>query len=97
MGLQEGNRGEAEMDRDVRLLSVLFDAGEERWRTVEEAAPESFEEPLEDWPIEGPRTVLDGLQQMRRQGLNWSDLHNQWVSRPGVSVSDRSVHQHASF
>ena len=64
---------------------------------MEEAAPEVFEEPFEDWPIEGPRTVLHSLRTLRRQGDSWLDLHERWLSRSGVSRSDRSVHEHQSL
>ena len=53
--------------RDVRVLPVLYDAGDERWRTLQEAIGELEEVEFEDFPLlSGPRTMFLDLRPMRR-------------------------------
>ena len=69
--LLEPGGGKKEEARDVRVLPVLFDSAEERWRTIAEALPESDEIEYDDFPLTGPRTVLRDLRQLRRAGLDF--------------------------
>ena len=84
-------------ERDVRVLDVIYDSADERWRTIEELVPEVHEEPFDDWPIEGPRTINYSLKQLRRQGESWLDAHERWVRRSGISSSDRAIHEHQAL
>ena len=71
--------------RDVRVLPVLYDAGDERWRTLQEAIGELEEVEFEDFPLlSGPRTMFLDLRQMRRSGLDFLLQHEAWLKKSGV-------------
>ena len=90
--------GEREAEeQDVRILPVLFDTAEERWRTILEAVPDFLEVDFDDFPLQGPRTILHDARQLRRLGLDFVQHHEGWVKKSGVRHSDRSVHEHASI
>ena len=40
-------------ERDLRILPVIFDSAEERWRTVSEAVPEFEDVEFDDYPLQG--------------------------------------------
>ena len=83
--------------KDVRVLPVLFDAGDERWRTLQEAMGELEEVEFEDFPLQGPRTMFRDLRQLRRSRLDFLLHHEAWLKKSGVRTTDRSVHEHASI
>ena len=92
------SEGEAEeRPKDVRVLQVLFDSAEERWRTLAEALVEHEEVDFEDFPLQGPRTLLRDTRQLRRMGMDFVQHHESWIRKSGVRSSDRSVHEHASL
>ncbi|CAE6955819.1 unnamed protein product [Symbiodinium sp. CCMP2592] len=95
--LLEPGSDRREETRDVRVLPVLFDSAEERWRTIAEALPESDEIEYDDFPLTGPRTVMRDLRQLRRAGLDFVQHHESWIKKSGVRSTDRSVHEHASI
>ena len=37
------------------------------------------------------------LRQMRRQGLNFLQQHEDWVKKAGARANDRSIHEHAAL
>ena len=84
-------------DKDVRVLPVMFDASDERWRTLTEAFPEYEEVDYEDFPLSGPRTLYRDVRQLRRLGFDFVQHHESWVRKSGVRSSDRSVHEHSSI
>lgn len=84
-------------EKDVRVLSVLFDTAEERWRTVHEAVPDFEEIDYDDFPLQGPRTITHDTRQLRRLGFDFAQHHKSWVKKSGVRVSDRSVHEHSAI
>ena len=84
-------------DRDVRVLPVLFDTAEERWRTLAEAMPDYDEIEYEDFPLQGPRTMFRDLRQLRRLGMSFIQHHESWMRKSGVRTSDRSIHEHSSL
>ena len=86
-----------ERAKDVRLLEVLFDSSEERWRTLSEAVIEYQEVEFEDYPLAGPRTLLRDARQLRRNGMDFIQHHESWLRKSGVRSSDRSVHEHAAL
>ena len=83
-------------ERDVRILPVVFDSGDERFRTVSEAVAEFDEVEFDDFPLQGPRTILHDCRQLRRMGLDFLLHHDAWLKKSGVRASDRSVHEHSS-
>ena len=90
----ENHKGD---DKDVRVLPVMYDTAEERWRTLAEAMPEIEEVDFDDFPLSGPRTICRDLKQLRRLGFDWVQHHESWIRKSGVRVSDRSVHEHSSI
>ena len=68
--IQAGRSVELVQERDVRILPVIFDSAEERWRTVAEAVPEYEEIDFDDFPLQGPRTVRHDTRQLRRLGMD---------------------------
>ena len=89
--------GEAAEERDLRVLPIIFDSADERWRTLSEAVPEYEELDFEDFPLQGPRTVYHDVRQLRRQGLDWIQHHESWLKKSGVRLTDRSVHEHSAI
>ena len=83
-------------EKDIRVLSVLFDSAEERWRTLAEAAPDLEEADYDDFPLNGPRTLYHDIRQLRRLGMDFVQHHESWVKKSGVRNTDRSVYEHAS-
>ncbi|CAK9091403.1 Protease PrsW (Protease responsible for activating sigma-W) [Durusdinium trenchii] len=83
-------------ERDLRILPVIFDSAEERWRTVSEAVPEFEDVEFDDYPLQGPRTVSHDTRQLRRLGLDFVQHHESWLKKSGVRPTDRSVHEHSS-
>lgn len=92
-GIQEA----PEAERDVRVLPVMFDSAEERFRTCAEAVPEYDEVDYEDFPLAGPRTVYHDVKQLRRMGLDYLLHHEAWLKKSGVRTTDRSVHEHSAI
>ena len=84
-------------ERDIRVLPVLFDTAEERWRTLSEALPDFEEVEFEDFPLQGPRTMYRDARQLRRLGMSFVQHHESWLKKSGVRVADRSVFEHASL
>ena len=95
--VQAGNVKAVAEEKDVRILSVLFDTAEERWRTVAEAVPEFEEIDYDDFPLQGPRTISHDSRQLRRLGMDFVQHHESWMKKSGVRSSDRSVHEHSSI
>lgn len=87
--------GGADAERDLRVLPILFDSAEERFRTVAEAVPEYDEVEFDDFPLQGPRTIFHDCKQLRRSGQDFLMHHEGWLKKSGVRISDRSVHEHA--
>ncbi|CAE7272241.1 unnamed protein product [Symbiodinium sp. CCMP2592] len=84
-------------ERDLRILPVLFDSAEERWRTLSEAVPLYEEVDFDDFPLQGPRTMHRDVRQLRRMGMDFVQHHESWIKTSGVRATDRSVHEHASI
>ena len=81
-------------ENDVRVLGVLYDSAEERYRSYESAVNSCFEEDFVDWPLEGPRSTLTVLRQLRRDGRSFLQHHDEWVQRSQIDGSNRAVHEH---
>ena len=84
-------------ERDVRIMPVLFDSADERWRTVQECVPDLEEVDFDDFPLQGPRTICHDVRQLRRLGMDFVQHHESWLKKSGVRSSDRSVYEHASL
>ena len=84
-------------EKDVRVLPVLFDSADERWRTIPEAVPEMEEVTFDDFPLQGPRTIMHDVRQLRRLSMDFTQHHESWLKKSGVRHTDRSVHEHAAI
>ncbi|CAE7892794.1 unnamed protein product, partial [Symbiodinium necroappetens] len=92
-----GDPGGLAEERDLRILPILFDSAEERWRSLAEAVPEYEEVDFDDFPLQGPRTVYRDVRQLRRSGMDFIQHHESWIKKSGVRATDRSVHEHLSI
>ena len=84
-------------ERDVRIMPVMFDTANERWRTIHEASPDIEEVEYDDFPLQGPRTICHDIRQLRRLGMDFVQHHESWLRKSGVRNSDRSVYEHSSI
>ena len=79
-------RAGADVEEDLRVLPVKYDAGSERWRGIDDCLQLASEIEFEDWPIEGPRTTLYSLRQLRKRNLGWLQHHELWVNDLGSDL-----------
>ena len=92
--LDEKEKEAAEAVEDLRVLEVLFDSAEERFRSYDSAANTYAEHDFFDWPIDGPRSTYSVLKQLRRDGRTFLQQHDDWALRGQVDASNRAVHEH---
>ena len=79
---------------DVRILPVLLDEGDERWRSLSEAVALLKEVEFPDWPLEGVRSLKYVVKQLKRNNKSWMTSHFDWVRNSGIRGSDRAIHEH---
>ncbi|CAE8590745.1 unnamed protein product [Polarella glacialis] len=84
-------------EEDVRVLPVSFDAGDERWKSLEEAVPLYYEEDFEDYPLGGPRTMAHTVRQLKRMSMSFLQQHEAWVRKSGIRSADRAVREHMAL
>ena len=77
---------------DLRVLPVKYQAGK-RYRDFGDCVVLLNEDPTFDSFPEGPHTVLEDLQQIRRQGLTPQTFTAQWFESCGIPKGDRSVYE----
>ena len=53
---------------DVHILEIAYDSAEERYRTYESAVNAYFDDDFRDRPLEGLRSTLTVIRQLRRDG-----------------------------
>jgi len=83
----------AEPSDDLRTLWVDFDSHGKRFKEWKEAVAEMRAGAFEDFPLDGPVSVLDICGYMRRNGGDpqlWMDL---WVRNQKIDVNDRILHE----
>ncbi|CAE8724937.1 unnamed protein product [Polarella glacialis] len=85
------------VEEDVRVLPVTFDAGDERWKSLEDAVPLYYEEDFEDYPLGGPRTMAHTVRQLKRMSMSFLQQHEAWVRKSGIRSADRAVHEHLAI
>ncbi len=84
-------------DLDMRILPVKLEKDLRRFRRLQDAEQEMFEEPLDDWPLDGERTLAHALRELRREDRSWLQHHEHWMKVSGVRNNDRSAHEHFSI
>eukprot|EP00974_Lingulodinium_polyedra_P113101 10947431-Lingulodinium_polyedra.AAC.1 len=83
-----------EAENDVRVLPVLYDKSEERWRSLATAYDEGVEVDFLDWPLQGPRSAAYIMKVLKRDQLNFLTQSDEWARKSGVPAGSRSVHEH---
>lgn len=78
---------------DARTLAVDYDGQGERQKPWRLGCREMKEVPFEDWPLEGPRTVLHLAKHMERHGKTPSAFLERWARSKRVEDSDRVYHE----
>ncbi|CAE8604771.1 unnamed protein product [Polarella glacialis] len=87
--------GHVEAPEDLRVLPVVFDNQDLRFRDFGGAlAAMDTAEPEGGIMLSGPRTCMWMLKNMRDSGGNPSSHHDRWVRSSKVADSDRSVYEH---
>ena len=82
------------LEDDVRIRPIEFYSAEERFRGYDSAVNMSTEDDFDDWPIDGPRSVYAVLKQLRRDGRNFLQQHDDWVLRSQIDSANCAVHEH---
>ena len=82
---------------DVRILAVKFDEGDERWRTLADAAACMKEVDFMDWPLDGVRSAKFVVKTLKRNSKTFMSSHQEWVKNSGVRSNDRAVHEHRAL
>ena len=70
---------------DLRILPILRDVAQARWRSCAECAAECREIEFEDWPLENAKSACVLLQDLRRAGKCYLSSHETWVHKSGSS------------
>jgi hypothetical protein len=81
--------------RDARILPILRDEGEERFRSIVETAADSHEKDFDDWPLDNVRSMKGALRHHRMVNQTFRQNHTPWKRSSGVRANDRSVHEHS--
>ena len=78
---------------DARTLAVRFDEHGERWRDWKVTVGKSEENFYEDWPLEGPKTVLWLMKHVDRTGGAPMAWYHRFLSEARISATDRSAYE----
>ena len=82
---------------DVRVLEVELDSAEERFRTIESSLNNCYEYTFPDWPLDGVRSTLFTLRQLRRSSQNFLQHHESWATKSGIRRNDRAIFEHQAI
>lgn len=80
-------------ESDARTLYVDFDDQGIRYKEWRRAVQESRDYSYQDWPHEGPTTVLHLLKHMQKFGGDSRQWLQLWARQRGVYDSDRVMHE----
>eukprot|EP00929_Paragymnodinium_shiwhaense_P055544 TRINITY_DN27826_c0_g1_i1.p1 TRINITY_DN27826_c0_g1~~TRINITY_DN27826_c0_g1_i1.p1 ORF type:complete len:463 (+),score=96.94 TRINITY_DN27826_c0_g1_i1:88-1476(+) len=78
---------------DVRTLEVSYDGQGARYKEWRAVCVETHEEPFIDWPVDGPRTVVDFAKHMEKHGRTPTGWLERWCADKGIQKSDRVYHE----
>ena len=81
--------------RDARILPILRDEGEERFRSIVETAADSHEKDFDDWPLDNVRSMKGAVRPHLRMNQTFRQSHAPWKQSTGVLAKDRSIHEHS--
>ncbi|CAK0814691.1 unnamed protein product, partial [Prorocentrum cordatum] len=78
---------------DARTLSVQYDEQGERFRSWKEAVAKMHESFYEDWPVEGPRTMLWMAKNIERTGGSPMQWYHKYLVENRIAASDRLAYE----
>ncbi len=82
---------------DVRILPVLVGCDQRRFRRLEDCVLYYEELVMEDWPVQGDRSLSSSCEEIAREGRSWLSHRDNWSSHSGVPANSRSIHEHSSL
>lgn len=91
--VEGGRQGAVAAGDDARTLAVDYDGQGERQKSWKQCCREMSEAPFEDWPLEGPRTVLHLAKHMDKHGKSPSAFLERWCRAKRIEDSDRVQHE----
>jgi len=92
-----GKGGSKEV-KDCRVLPVLLDEGEERFRPLDDAAALMSQTDFTDWPLSGvSRSTKFVVKELRRNHKTFMTSNRDWVNHSGVRQTDRVIHEHRTL
>lgn len=92
--LRSGVEGSDEAMEDARTMSVLFDVAGRRHRDFSDALARQTELPFPHWPFDGPRTLVEYLQTIRRRAPTPGAYHTKWLAESGLAKKSIEAHVH---
>lgn len=78
---------------DIRVMNVKFESGRRHRAFAEAVDLLEQDNGLKEFP-QGPRTVLEEMQRLRRQGLTPQTATQAWVDAASIPKGDRSVYEY---
>ena len=79
---------------DLRLLGDFRDGQGKRYLEFWSGVTKMRNSQLEDWPLSGPRAVMEFLSAVREGGTDLAAYHLNWCQNSGVSHFSAAVHEH---
>ena len=79
---------------DLRILGDFRDSQQKRYLSLNDAVNLLKEEPMKDWPLQGPRVVLEFLRAVRSGPNDLTSYHLTWVKSSGVNQHSMIAHDH---
>ncbi len=55
------------------------------------------EEPFDDWPLDGERSIARNARELRRDDQLWLQHHAEWAKNSGVRADDGSMREHKAL
>ena len=95
-GVSQGTLSDA-IEEDVRVLQISLDGALERFKSIDEACTQYTEEGAADWPVDGHKSTLHTLRQLRRANQMFLQQHVAWKRDSNIRTNDRAVHEHYSL
>ena len=81
---------------DLRLLGDFRDGQNKRYLDFKAGAGKMRNSKIDDWPLVGPRVVLEVLTSVR-EGTDLTAYHLTWAQASGVSCYSAAVHEHKNL
>ena len=79
---------------DCRIIGDYRDGQNKRFLSFNDALTHMTEEPMPDWPLQGPRVVLEFLRAIRSGPGDLTTYHLTWIKSSGVNSYSMVAHDH---